>query len=178
MARLLNLINKAKKGNSDAFFTLFQQCEKEIYRTAFLYVKNQSDALDIVQETAYRSFKSIKNLKEPKYFRTWIIKIAISCAIDLLRKQKNVIQLHPEAIEIEISTSKEDDIDLEITVRDLIEFLNEVEKSVIILRFYEGLTIKEVSQTINVPLGTTKTILYRALGKLRGKLKGDDVYEK
>ncbi|MEH7379967.1 sigma-70 family RNA polymerase sigma factor [Bacillus sp. JJ1533] len=173
---MLNLIRKAQKGNDKAFLTLFQQYEEDIYRTAFVYVKNQSDALDVVQETAYRSFKSIKNLKEPKYFKTWLIKIAISCAIDLLRKQKNVVQMKPEFEEF-IPGDVNEDIDLEITVRDLIEQLNEDEKSVIVLRFYEGLTIKEVSETLEIPLGTAKTVLYRALNKLRKDLKGDGLYE-
>ena len=173
---MLNLIKKAQKGNDKAFLTLFQQYEQDIYRTAFVYVKNPSDALDVVQETAYRSFKSIKNLKEPKYFKTWLIRIAISCAIDLLRKKKNVVQMKPEYVEF-ISDDVNEDIDLEMTVRDLIERLNEDEKSVIILRFYEGLTIKEISEELDIPLGTAKTILYRALDKLRKNLKGDGVYE-
>lgn len=173
---MLNLIKKAQKGNDNAFLALFQKYEQDIYRTAFVYVKNQSDALDVVQETAYRSFKSIKNLKEPKYFKTWLMRIAISCSIDLLRKQKNVVQLKPEYEEF-ISGDVNEDIDLEMTVRDLIERLNEDEKSVIILRFYEGLTIKEVSETLNIPLGTAKTVLYRALDKLRKNLEGDGVYE-
>lgn len=176
MARLLNLIKKAQKGNDKAFLTLFQEYEQDIYRTAFVYVKNQSDALDVVQETAYRSFKSIKNLKEPKYFKTWLIRIAISSAIDLLRKQKNIVQMKPEYVEF-ISGDVNEDIDLEMTIRELIERLNEEEKSVIILRFYEGLTIKEVSEALDIPLGTAKTILYRALDKLRKNLKGDGVYE-
>jgi RNA polymerase sigma-70 factor, ECF subfamily len=176
VARLLYLIKKAQKGNDKAFLTLFQQYEQDIYRTAFVYVKNQSDALDVVQETAYRSFKSIKNLKESKYFKTWLIRIAISCAVDLLRKQKNVVQMKPQYEEF-ISGDVNEDIDLEITIRDLIERLNVVEKSVIILRFYEGLTIKEVSKALDIPLGTAKTVLYRALDNLRKKLKGDGLYE-
>jgi RNA polymerase sigma-70 factor, ECF subfamily len=173
---LLNLVKKAQKGNHKAFLALFQQYEQDIYRTAFVYLKNQSDALDVVQETAYRSFKSIKNLKEPEYFKSWLIRIAISCAIDLLRMQKNVVQLKPEFQEF-ISGDVNEDIDLEMTVRDLIERLNEDEKSVIILRFYEGLTIKEVSETLDIPLGSAKTVLYRALNKLRKDLKGDGIYE-
>jgi RNA polymerase sigma-70 factor (ECF subfamily) len=173
---LLNLIKKAQKGNDKAFLTLFQNYEQDIYRTAFIYVKNQSDALDVVQETAYRSFKSIKNLKEPKYFKTWLLRIAIRCALDILRKQKNIVQMKPEFEEF-ISGDVNEDIVLEITIRDLIERLNEDEKSVIILRFYEGLTIKKVAETLDIPLGTAKTILYRALNKLRKDLKGDGVYE-
>jgi RNA polymerase sigma-70 factor (ECF subfamily) len=173
---LLNLVRKAQKGNDKAFLALFQEYEQDIYRMAFVYVKNQSDAFDVVQETAYRSFKTIKNLKEPKYFKTWLIRIAVNCSLDLLRKQKKVVQLKPE-LEENISGDINEDIDLEVTVRDLIEGLNEEEKSVVILRFYEGLTFKEVSETLDIPLGTAKTILYRALDKLRNNLKGDGFYE-
>ncbi|RDW20850.1 RNA polymerase [Oceanobacillus arenosus] len=173
---MLDLVKEAQKGNDKAFMALFQKYEQDIYRMAFVYVKNPNDALDVVQETAYRSFKSIKNLKEPKYFKTWLIRISISCSMDLLRKKKKVVYLKPE-LEGNLSDDINEDIDLEVTVRDLIERLNEDEKSVIILRFYEGLTLKEISKTLNIPLGTAKTILYRALDKLRKNLKGDDFYE-
>lgn len=169
-------MKKAQKGNDNAFLILFQKYEQDIYRTAFVFMKNQNDALDVVQETAYQSFKSIKNLKEPKYFKTWLMRIAINCALDLLRKQKNVVQMKPEVVEL-ISGDVNEDILLVMTTRDLIEHLNEDEKSVIILRFYEDLTIKEVSETLDIPLGTAKTILYRALNKLRKDLKGESVYE-
>ncbi|MEQ6390654.1 sigma-70 family RNA polymerase sigma factor [Bacillaceae bacterium S4-13-58] len=174
---MLDLVKKAQKGNDKAFTTLFQQYEQDIYRMAFVYMKNQPDALDVVQETAYRSFKSIKSLKEPQYFKTWLLKIAISCSLDLLRQQKKVVFLKP-VIEDRLTDEINEDIDLELTVRDLIEQLNPEEKSVVILRFYEGFTLKEVSETLNIPLGTAKTILYRALAKLRKNLKkGDGTHE-
>ena len=173
---MLDLVIKAQKGNDKAFLRLFQKYEQDIYRIALVYVRNQSDALDVVQETAYRSFKSIKNLNEPKYFKTWLIRIAISCSIDLLRKKKKLVFLEPE-LEENLSDNINEDIDFEMTIRDLIERLNEDEKSVVILRFYEGLTLKEISKTLGIPLGTAKTVLYRALAKLRKNLKGDDFYE-
>ena len=89
----MDLIKKAQKGNDKAFLTLFQEYEQDIYRMAYIYVKNQNDALDVVQETAYRSFKSIGTLKEPRYFKTWLMRIAISCSLDILRKRKNVVPL-------------------------------------------------------------------------------------
>ncbi|WP_256941218.1 sigma-70 family RNA polymerase sigma factor [Bacillus sp. EAC] len=177
MKSIIHLVKEAQKGNDTAFLKLFQEFEEDIYRTAFIYVKNQEDALDIVQETAYRSFKSIKNLKEPKYLKTWIIKIAISCSIDLLRKKKNVIELKPE-IEKFVSNDVERDIPLSITLEDLIDLLNENEKKVIILRYYFDFTIKEVAETLKIPLGTAKTILYRGLSKLRKNLIGDELYER
>ncbi|MFJ5718298.1 RNA polymerase sigma factor [Neobacillus sp. NPDC093127] len=169
-------MKKAQKGNDKAFLTLFQKYEPDVYRIAYIYVKNQSDALDVIQETAYRSFKSIKNLKQPEYFKTWLVKIAISCSLDILRKQKNEDHIKPEFGE-SISGDVNGDIVLEMTVKDLIEKLNEDEKSVIILRFYQGLTIKDISETLSIPLGTAKTILYRALNKLRKSMEGDEVIE-
>lgn len=170
---MIDLVRKAQKGNDHAFLTLFQQYEEDIYRIAFIYVKNQNDALDIVQETAYRSFKTIKKLKEPKYFKTWLIRIAINCSIDLLHKQRKTVQMI-HIVEENIAAEGNENIDLEITLHDLMEYLNEAEKSVVILRFYEDLTFKEISETLNIPLGTAKSILYRALEKLRNKMKGDD----
>jgi len=173
----LDLIKKAQKGNGKAFLTLFQQYEQDLYRMAYIYVKNQNDALDVVQETAYRSFKSIETLKEPKYFKTWLMRIAISCSLDILKKRKNVVQLIPEFEEY-ISGQVNEDIFSEITLKDLINQLEANEKSVILLRFYQGLTLQEVSETLKIPLGTAKTILYRGLNKLRINLKGDEANER
>lgn len=166
----------AQEGDHIAFLRLFQEYEQDLYRIVFVYVKNESDALDVVQETAYRSFKTIKNLKEPKYFKTWLIRIAINCSIDLLREQKKIAHLALKLKE-NVMKDKAEDIALEVTLQELMELLHENEKSVVILRFYEGLTFKEISETLDIPLGTAKTLLYRALDKLRTNLKGVDLYE-
>lgn len=142
---------------------------------AYVYVKNESDALDVVQEVAYRSFKMIGTLKNPAYFKTWLIKIAINCSIDSTRKNKKVVQLKPEFQDL--IDSQNDDIDLSLTLQELLELLNEDEKSVVILRFYEDYSFKEIAELLDIPLGTAKSILYRALSKLHKKFKEADIYE-
>lgn len=173
---MLNLVKSAQKGNNQAFSKLFQAYEQDIYRIAFVYVKNQNDALDVVQETACRSFKAIKDLKEPTYFKTWLLKIAVNCSLDLLRRQQKVVQLKPE-LQGNIADNANEYIDLRMTLYDLMECLDEYEKSVVMLKFYEDLTFNEVAETLDIPLGTAKTIVYRALDKLRNNLKGDDLRE-
>lgn len=173
---MIQLIKEAQKGSDQAFLGLFEKYQEEIYRTAFVYVKNQEDALDVVQETAYRSFKSIQTLKEPRYFKTWLIRIAISCSIDILRKHKRIVYLKPE-YEDYISNNHDEDISLAVTLHDLMEILNEDEKSVIVLRFYHDYTIQEIAKSLEIPLGSTKTILYRALKKLHEEWKGDETDE-
>ena len=171
-----NIIKKAQKGDDDAFLMLFKCYEQDIYRMAFIYMKNQNDALDIVQETAYRAFKAIAQLKDHRYVKTWLIKIAINCSLDLLRQQQKNVLIQQQFSE-KYTDFTEDNLALQITLHDLMNVLNEGEKSVIILKYYEDLTFKEIAETLNIPLGTAKTILYKALQKLRQNAKGDEWYE-
>ncbi|WP_411790418.1 sigma-70 family RNA polymerase sigma factor [Halobacillus rhizosphaerae] len=154
---------------------LFQLYQEDIYRISYAYVKNQDDALDVVQEVAYRSFKKIDTLKSPKYFKTWLIKIAITCSIDLINKNKKVIQL--DSIDQELMGSRDEDTSLSITLKGLLDQLNEDEKSIVILKSYQGYTFKEIAALLNMPLGTAKTLFYRALHKLRKDFKEADMCE-
>lgn len=131
--------------------------------------------MDVVQEVAYLSFKNIHTLKNPEHFKTWLIKIAITCSINLIKKNQKVIQLKPE--DEEFIGLEDEDVSLSITLQELLEQLNEDEKSVVILKFYEGYSFKEIADLLNIPLGTAKSVLYRALNKLRKNLKEADICE-
>ncbi len=142
---------------------------------AFVYVKNQEDALDVVQEVAYQSFKKVHTLKKPEYFKTWLMKITISCATNLVKKNKKVVQLFPEFEEF--VGSDDEDFPLTLSLQDLIDTLQEDEKSIVLLRFYQDFTFKEISEVLEIPLGTAKSVLYRALDKLRKEFKEADICE-
>jgi RNA polymerase sigma-70 factor (ECF subfamily) len=152
---------------------LFQAYEEEIYRMAFIYVKNANDALDVVQETAYKSFKTISKLKEPRYFKTWLIRIAIHSSIDLLRQRKKVLHLFPR-VEETLFVEEEEHISLTVSLYDLLNLLSEEEKSVVMLKYYQEYTLREIADILNIPVGTAKTILYRSLKKMRKNWKGGD----
>jgi RNA polymerase sigma-70 factor, ECF subfamily len=79
-------VKKAKRGNTKAFQKLVEAEKEKLYRMAYLYVKNESDAIDIVHETIYKAYISIKKLKETDYFSTWLMRILINTSLDLLRK--------------------------------------------------------------------------------------------
>lgn len=168
-------MKKAQKGNDKAFLKIFQQYDEDIYRMAYLYVKNQEDALDVVQEVAYQSFKKIHTLNKPEYFKTWLMKITINCAINTVRKNAKVIPLIPEFEEF--VGSDEEDIPLTLTLKQMIDTLQEEEKSVVLLKYYQNFTFGEIAGILEIPLGTAKSILYRALGKLRKEFKEADRYE-
>ncbi|MFC5530800.1 sigma-70 family RNA polymerase sigma factor [Cohnella yongneupensis] len=163
---IIEWVKRAQQGDETAFLALFQQYEEDLYRVAYVYLGNQEDALDVVQETAYRSYKAINRLKEPQYFKTWLIKIAIRCSMDVFRKRKQEVRWKPEYNEA-ITVGDEGDFKLSLTLNEMIEALDIAEKQVIILRFYYDFTIRETAEIMDIPLGTGKTLLYRALRKLR-----------
>lgn len=139
---------------------------------AFIYLKDEYDALDVVQEVAYQSFKKIHTLKRPEYFKTWMIKITINCSIDFIKMNKRVLELNQEYTK-NVNAMTED-LSLNLMLKSLIDDLNENEKSVLLLKFYLDYTFKEISEILQIPLGTAKSILYRALNKLKKEyLKGE-----
>ncbi|MBT2756863.1 sigma-70 family RNA polymerase sigma factor [Mesobacillus foraminis] len=172
---MINLVKKAQKGNDKAFLKLFQHYEQDIYRMAYVYVRNKEDALDVVQEVAYQSFRKIDTLRNPEFFKTWLLKITINCATDVVRKNKKVVHLKP-AYE-EFMGTEDEDLPLSMSLQDLINSLEDDEKSVVLLRFYHHYTFIEISKLLGIPLGTAKSVLYRSLAKLRKQFKEGDVCE-
>lgn len=168
-------MKKAQKGNNKAFLKLFQQYKEDIYRMAYVYVKNKDDALDVVQEVAYQSFKKINTLKNPQYLKTWLMRITINSATNVINKKQKVVHLNPEHEKF-IGVSNED-ILLAISLQELLDTLVEEEKNVVILKFYHNYTFKEISEILEMPLGTAKSVLYRALKKLRREVKEGDICE-
>lgn len=169
------LVKKAQKGDKSAFMALIEEYEDDIYRTAYVYVKNEHDALDVAQETAARAFSRISSLKEPEYFKTWLIKITINASIDLLRGKKKIVELQPEYHEsIE---RKDENVPLSLTLRNLLDDLSGREKGVILLKYYHGHTFTEISTILEMPVGSIKSVLYRALHKMRYQMKEEDIYE-
>ncbi|MEE1130964.1 MAG: sigma-70 family RNA polymerase sigma factor [Caryophanon sp.] len=166
------LVKKAQKGNDQAYLTLFQQYEIDIYRMAYVYVKNKEDALDLVQDVAYQSFKNIHTLKEPAYIKTWLLRITMNCAMNVLKKNEKIVSLYAD----ERASAQQEDVALTVSMQTLLDTLKDEEKSIVLLKYYDDCTLQEIADVLNMPLGTAKSILYRALQKLRKQLQGDEYY--
>lgn len=172
----IRLVKKAMKGNPEAYGKLIHQYQNYLYKTAFLYVKNEDSALDIVQESILKGYESIRKLKYPQYFKTWITRILINYAITVLKKKNSVIPV--ETME-DISKSymqpmSEEKIDL----YEAIDSLSEMHKTVIILKYFNELKINEIASLMNIPEGSVKAYLHRAKQELKQYLEEDYVYAK
>ncbi|WP_042150279.1 sigma-70 family RNA polymerase sigma factor [Paucisalibacillus sp. EB02] len=164
-------VKKAVKGNKKALEKIVQGEKHRLYRIAFLYVKNENDAVDIVQETTYKALISIGKLKDVNQVSGWLKRITINCAIDFLRRQKKIVPFENGYIEIREDRSfhSEEKLDL----YHLLDYLNERDKTVIILKYYEDLTNREIAEILNCPEGTIKSCLHRSLKLLKGRIEED-----
>ena len=143
-----------------------------MYRLAYSYVRNEEDALDIVQESVYKAIKNAGKVQQEAYIRTWLWRIVMNTAVDLIRSRKNETGLE-EAGE----TGKEDTYQ-DFDTLEALKILEPREKAVIVLRFFEDQKLEDIARTPQENTNTVKTILYRSLKKLRVELtKGELLYE-
>lgn len=154
-----------------------------LYKIAYVYVKNEENALEIFQETVYKAYVSIKDLKEEKYFSTWITRILINTAYEHLNKNKRVIPFENNALERKLTNNGTVDsfVSQLVEESELLRYIKELDvkyKTVIILRFYKDYTIKQISSILECPEGTVKTNIHRAISILRDKMKEDYANEK
>lgn len=135
------------------------------YRLAYSYVRNKENALDIIQESVVKALQSIDRLNELAYLKTWFYRILVNTAVDFIRKHKRMT-VTDDAILDTLLPPKENEL-TDIDLQDAINQLDPLEKSIIILRFFEDLKISEVATVLNKNNNTIKTNLYRILKKLR-----------
>lgn len=165
----MELVEKAIQGDNESFDALIQSKRDSIYKVAYSYVNNTEHALDIMQEVIYKALVSIKSLNSPEYFNTWLTRITINCSINYLNKSKKVISIDEKHIKDMTVCSKNAE-----EIMDLHEALNKLDtkyKTIVILKYFEDLTLKDISDMLKLPLSTVKTHLYRGLEKLKIDLR-------
>jgi RNA polymerase sigma-70 factor (ECF subfamily) len=156
-----HLARQASRGDEQSFAALCDLLKTKLFRTAKGILGNDSLALDAVSEAVFRAFKGIKQLREPKYVETWFMRILINAANDIYRRLKHelVMETMPQGIHYD------DHSDLNFT--QMIDSLQPELRQIISLKYYSGYTLNEISEILNIPEGTVKSRLNRALNLLR-----------
>lgn len=141
---------------------------ESLYRLAFSYVRNEADALDIVQESAYKAIKKADNIREEAYIKTWLWRIVINTSLDYIKKNKKECSL--DSI---VETGKED-VYIDYDTRKALDVLNHKERTIIILRFFQEWKLEEIAQMLEMNTNTVKTLLYRSLKKLKIEMSSEN----
>jgi len=138
--------------------------QERMYRLAYSYVQNKEDALDVVQNAICTALEKCDSIRNPEALKTWLYRVVVNESLQLLRKGKREIALDPAAMPEEAYWDG--------PLEDIQEIYTEVQnlppsmKTIIILRFYEELSLKEIAQVTGLNINTVKSRLYRGLADL------------
>jgi RNA polymerase sigma-70 factor, ECF subfamily len=181
----LELIERAKRGDRQAFGALVERYQRRVIGVALAIAHNQDDAFELAQETFVRAFENLSKFESRSSFSTWLYRIAANLAIDFRRREARHVVLRGEEAENEIRRipSQQGDSygaarrsELSEKIRDALDQLTPEHRAVILLREVEGFSYDEISEVLNIPRGTVMSRLHYARSRLRGMLK--DVVER
>jgi len=177
------LVNKFVRGDQSSLEILITRYRKQIYSYIVLLVKNQHLAEDIFQDTF---IKVIRSLHEGRYrddgkFLAWVVRIAHNLVIDHFRREKQMNSVSNKEFGMDIFNSKrfatktiEDEIiheQIEEDIRNLVDYLPDDQREVLVLRHYCGLSFKEIADQTHVSINTALGRMRYALINLRKLVK-------
>lgn len=166
------IIKKAIGGDRQAFATAINKNIEYLYKIAYMHLKDEQKSLDAIQECTYKAFINIKKLKNHNLFRTWLTRILINICVDEIRKHNNIIKLDNETPFI--AGCEGISIDEKLDLYDAIDSLKSEYRTVIILKYFDDLSVEEISETTETPINTVKTRLRRARKSLGLLLKEEN----
>ena len=172
-----SLIQRAKKGDQDAFALLVEEHQRYVYNLALRVLKDENEALDLTQETFVRAWTALPNFRGQSQFRTWLYRITTNlCYNRLPNLRRSLNDLGEDVLEeVPESTVNQPVHAFESgeTREHLHKAIDELDahyKLLITLRYQNELSYEEIASTLNLPLGTVKTGIFRAKEQLRKSL--------
>jgi RNA polymerase sigma-70 factor (ECF subfamily) len=173
------LIKQAQKGDHDAFAALVNEHQRYVYNLALRVVKDENEALDLAQETFVRAWTALPNFRGQSQFRTWLYRIATNLCYNRLpnlRRSLNdlgddMMENIPESDSIFDNPARElESNEIKSYLQQAVEGLDENYRLLISMRYQNELSYEEIATTLNLPLGTVKTGIFRAKAQLRNAL--------
>ncbi|MFC5471629.1 RNA polymerase sigma factor [Cohnella suwonensis] len=164
------LIKAAQAGDREALVSLLREIENQVYRTAYYLLNNEQDALDASQDALIRIYTKIGSYEEKAQFRTWVQRIVTNICIDKFRRKKPSVSID----EHEMVFQAHDDVETEVLsayaaeeIREAIGKLPEHHRTVVVLRYLQDFSYNEIADSLNLPLNTVKSYLFRARQQLQ-----------
>jgi RNA polymerase sigma-70 factor, ECF subfamily len=164
--------NKWQSGNVSAFESLYRQHRRLVFKSAYLMTGSREDAEDILQEVFMSAWKSRHTFNPNKgKITTWLYRITVNKCLERGRKRRlHPVPLadfdHPDAQQHDALLVTRQEYD------ELIDAMNSLDakhRSVLVLRYFNGLSYKEIAQAVGIPLGTVKSRVNNGLKQLRNQ---------
>jgi len=175
------LIRLAQAGDSAAWKSLFDTHHRRVFALAFRFLRNQSDAEDVLQDTFIKAFRNLDGFDSalPGNFPAWINRIGANCSLDALRRRKTreTLSLEDDTVPHPSDTTPAADPERASRNREIrsridsaLDRLSPKQRLIFTLRHYEGYTTREIAGIVDVNESSVKTHLFRAIGALRRRL--------
>ena len=158
------LSNKREKLQREIIEQIILEKYNQYYRLAYSYVHNEADASDIVQNGAYKAIRSSHTLKKIEYAETWVYRIMLNECFQYYKRPKSIsYETIQQDGEVDSTEDKYADVDL----RRAIDALEDKDKAIIILKYFEDKKLEEIADILEENVNTIKSRLYRNMKKLR-----------
>ena len=151
------LIKRARLGDGESFVALIEGQKQTLYKVARSYLHSDADAADAIGETVLACFEKLDTLRQPQYFRTWLVRILIRKCQEMLRERKRSVPLEEIA-----EVGRDEPGHARVEFLALLDSLDEKYRTVLLLYYGEGFTVKEIAQAMDLKVETVKTRLKRA----------------
>lgn len=171
-----DLAERARQGDHDAFTALVDGSIGRLYAVACLILRDRDRASDAVQEALVAAWRDIKALRDPDSIDAWFRRLVVRACYRQARadRRRTIVELRVVPDEPPTTPSPE----LTIVDRDRLERgferLSPDQRAILVLSHYLGLPLVEVAETLDIPSGTAKSRLSRALAAMRAALDADD----
>lgn len=157
------------QNDKEWFCSCVNSCQSGIYALAYSVLQNDEDAKDAIQDTLFKAYSNLDSLRDRKKFKPWIMKILANTAYEMLRRRKNYEYLDWQ-VDDSVLTD-DDDIDTKLSLWEAVQALKMPYRSVIVLFYYEDLSINEISGITGSKPSAIKKQLSRAREQLRKQLQ-------
>lgn len=155
------LIKKARQHDADSFTELMMSQMQTMYKTARAILNNEEDAADAISDTILACWEKLGQLRENKYFRTWLTKILVNKCKDIIRKKQNLL-FTDEMPEIPSKDYGYENLEWKQTLNEL----DERYRTILILYYVEGFKTSEIAEIMELPESTVRTRLSRGREKM------------
>ena len=160
---MIQLVKRSISGDADAFLELMEKNSLAMYKVARGILDNDEDAADAMQDTILTCFEKIHTLKNPEYFKTWMIRILINKCKDILRSGRRMI-----CVEELPEQAAKDTVEAEANLewKEALWGLDEKYRLIVVLFYAEGLRTAEIGKLLQLPDSTVRTRLARGREQL------------
>ena len=165
------LVSLAREGDRSAFAELLGRHGREVFGLAFRLTHSYELASDVAQETWIRAWRGLPAFRGEAAFATWVYRIAVNTCYDLLRKERRrPSEAMPDYLDLSDPRAEDPytSVELRPSVEAALATLSPDFRAVVVLSDIEGMSLPEVAEALEVPVGTVKSRLFRARRQLAG----------